>query len=261
MRKDARKAFTLVEMLIVIIVIGILAGLMMISSGSATDKAEETRCVADRRSIRSALNIYRAEHGAITSADIKTALEYVLKNNFDNTRGKVEDNNTVTGICPAKGRYTATVSDDRITMTCSVHDDIGLNEASVFDFSKKLVLNATAEYFINEKNKDKIKFALNSEGVSYGQSITQDLSAALGIDMSQYLWRIYVNKEKKTYEIYWTEKTTKTTNVTAYKVTYNYENKSFSNVATGTVSIGTETEKDKDGNEHTYKIIDGNSFK
>ncbi|WP_418505211.1 prepilin-type N-terminal cleavage/methylation domain-containing protein, partial [Cloacibacillus evryensis] len=29
MRKDARKAFTLVEMLIVIIVIGILAGLMM----------------------------------------------------------------------------------------------------------------------------------------------------------------------------------------------------------------------------------------
>lgn len=51
MREDARKAFTLVEMLIVIIVIGILAGLMMISSGSATDKAEETRCIADRRSI------------------------------------------------------------------------------------------------------------------------------------------------------------------------------------------------------------------
>ena len=71
----------------------------------------------------------------------------------------------------------------------------------------------------------------------------------------------FIFREKKTYEIYWTEKTTKTTNVTAYKVTYNYENKSFSNVATGTVSIGTETEKDKDGNEHTYKIIDGNSFK
>lgn len=49
MREDARKAFTLVEMLIVIIVIGILAGLMMISSGSATDKAEETACLNNRK--------------------------------------------------------------------------------------------------------------------------------------------------------------------------------------------------------------------
>ena len=37
--KRKNKAFTLVELLIVIIIIGILAGMMMLSTGSATDKA------------------------------------------------------------------------------------------------------------------------------------------------------------------------------------------------------------------------------
>ena len=48
------KGFTLVELLIVIIIIGILAGMMMLSTGSATDKAEATKIVSDMRNVNAA---------------------------------------------------------------------------------------------------------------------------------------------------------------------------------------------------------------
>ena len=57
------KGFTLVELLIVIIIIGILAGMMMLSSGSATDKAEATKIVSDLRNIKSAALMYYADKG------------------------------------------------------------------------------------------------------------------------------------------------------------------------------------------------------
>ena len=56
------KGFTLVELLIVIIIIGILAGMMMLSTGSATDKAEATKIVSDMRNIKSACLMYYADH-------------------------------------------------------------------------------------------------------------------------------------------------------------------------------------------------------
>lgn len=57
------EGFTLVEMLIVIIIIGILAGMMMLSTGAATDKAEATRIVSDMRSMKTACVMYYADYG------------------------------------------------------------------------------------------------------------------------------------------------------------------------------------------------------
>jgi len=58
-----RKAFTLVEALIVVIIIGILAGLMMTASGASTQKAEDTRAINDIVVMRKAVMIASVEAG------------------------------------------------------------------------------------------------------------------------------------------------------------------------------------------------------
>ncbi|MCD8164575.1 MAG: prepilin-type N-terminal cleavage/methylation domain-containing protein [Synergistaceae bacterium] len=58
-----KKAFTLVEVLIVVIIIGILAGLMMTASGASTQRAEDTRAINDIVVMRKALMIAFVESG------------------------------------------------------------------------------------------------------------------------------------------------------------------------------------------------------
>ncbi len=65
--KKRSKGFTLVELLIVIIIIGILAGMMMLSTGGATAKAEATKIVSDMRNMKAAAIMYYADHGKWTS--------------------------------------------------------------------------------------------------------------------------------------------------------------------------------------------------
>ncbi len=62
--KSHRRAFTLVELLIVIIIIGILAGMMMLSAGAATDKATATRIISDTRTMKAAAVMYKADYGS-----------------------------------------------------------------------------------------------------------------------------------------------------------------------------------------------------
>jgi general secretion pathway protein G len=71
------KGFTLVELLIVIIIIGILAGMMMLAAGSATDKAEATKIVSNLRNIKAAAIMYYADKNdwAAAIADLNTYLD------------------------------------------------------------------------------------------------------------------------------------------------------------------------------------------
>jgi general secretion pathway protein G len=52
--KARKSGFTLVELLIVIMIIAILAGMMMLATGSATDGAEATKVINDLRNLKGA---------------------------------------------------------------------------------------------------------------------------------------------------------------------------------------------------------------
>lgn len=60
-----RKGFTLVELLIAIIIIGILAGMMMLATTDVIAKAEATRIVSNLRTLKSAVILYQSENGKL----------------------------------------------------------------------------------------------------------------------------------------------------------------------------------------------------
>ena len=77
------KGFTLVELLIVIIIIGILAGMMMLSTGSATDKAEATKIVSNMRNIKSAALMYYADNSKWPGTGDMASLDKYMDSKID----------------------------------------------------------------------------------------------------------------------------------------------------------------------------------
>lgn len=62
MKKSMRKGFTLVELLIVIVVIGILSAMMMLSSTEAVSSARAADIVSDLRNLKTAALAYYADN-------------------------------------------------------------------------------------------------------------------------------------------------------------------------------------------------------
>jgi prepilin-type N-terminal cleavage/methylation domain-containing protein len=56
--------FTLVELLVTIVVLGILSGVVVFSVGGLTGRATAAACGSDRSALETALESYRAQHGA-----------------------------------------------------------------------------------------------------------------------------------------------------------------------------------------------------
>ena len=63
MIKDKKSAFTLVELLVIIIVIGVLSTFVVIAIGSSQVKARDSRRVSDLRQIQIGLEMFFAEEG------------------------------------------------------------------------------------------------------------------------------------------------------------------------------------------------------
>ncbi|MFZ5943367.1 MAG: prepilin-type N-terminal cleavage/methylation domain-containing protein [Bacillota bacterium] len=62
--KKNQKGFTLVELLVVVVILGILATLAMQSIGDRSDDARKAKADADLRTLLSAIELYRVDTGA-----------------------------------------------------------------------------------------------------------------------------------------------------------------------------------------------------
>jgi prepilin-type N-terminal cleavage/methylation domain-containing protein len=66
--KLVERGFTLVEMLIVIVILGILAGIVVFAVGNLTSNAQSTGCKAEKTSVQDALESYKAQAGVYPTA-------------------------------------------------------------------------------------------------------------------------------------------------------------------------------------------------
>jgi competence protein ComGC len=61
----ARRSFTLVEMMVIVVIIGILATLAVFGYAGAVEKAKLDSCETNLKALKSALDIYMMEHDAV----------------------------------------------------------------------------------------------------------------------------------------------------------------------------------------------------
>ncbi|MDD7648867.1 prepilin-type N-terminal cleavage/methylation domain-containing protein [Cloacibacillus porcorum] len=272
MREDARKAFTLVEMLIVIIVIGILAGLMMISSGSATDKAEETACLNNRKILQKEYGIRRAE-GALTNFVL--IMDDVLK---DQTKGKGKSSSptfySISGVCPAHGVVAFALPDitdtSRVTVACTVHSDT--LDDTLFVQLSKLLMEASVtisngsktdlkSYFNASNRVNDPNATLDSTGPNFGMYFVEYLKNVTGIDLSSYPWQVQRkstelnDKGNYDYSISWTTQNISNLKDGTWVSVTQYDTETGTTV-TGKAQVSTKKVDDK-----TIKVVDMSNFK
>ena len=63
-----QKGFTLVELLVVIVILGILAAVVVFAVGGSTDKAKQSSCKAEASAAATAIESYRAKTGNYPAA-------------------------------------------------------------------------------------------------------------------------------------------------------------------------------------------------
>ncbi len=66
---DSEKGFTLIELMVVVVILGILATVVMPKLVGRTDKAKTTKAIVDISAMRVALKLYKLDNGTYPTTD------------------------------------------------------------------------------------------------------------------------------------------------------------------------------------------------
>ena len=86
------KGFTLVELLIVIVILGILATVTVFAVRGITDQGQDSACAADEKTMQVAVEAWYAQNGtttAVTEADLVPLYMVAESVNYDVVAGEV----------------------------------------------------------------------------------------------------------------------------------------------------------------------------
>jgi general secretion pathway protein G len=68
----AKSGFTLVEILIVVVILGILAAIVIPQFTNASEEAKESSLVSDLQTMRSQIELYKVQHNGVVPGDTTT---------------------------------------------------------------------------------------------------------------------------------------------------------------------------------------------
>lgn len=262
-----KKGFTLVEMIVVIVILGILLAIMVPQLIKYIDKAKAVQCRADVSYIMKEYQIEALEKdpgNAKAACDLLESI--VLEHNGKlKKKGEIFNGGIYSDVCTSKGLYTCTFdySYKTVTVTCSEHDEEQIEIKKLADVLDKLdftdILNFPHknlnDYFKNGRT------SINSEALStggYGSygSLAKVIEAKLqeqGINMAGRSWRM--DKEGDTYNLFLTDSQKITTEMEGNRVACTQYDIKNNKVIHGTIEISTE-KKEKE----VYPILVGESF-
>ena len=168
--KKSRKAFTLVELLIVIVVIGILAGMMMLYGAEAASSAKAARIIGDMAQIKKAVHLWYLNNHDRVNPDKDDRGVYKVKVKGMAKPQQVSDFISGTGgpeimayisnrnknfklkskkNCTTEGEYAvAALADSRLWYVCY---NLGTDESSR-RLKKKIAARQSSSQLIGAKN-------------------------------------------------------------------------------------------------------------
>lgn len=110
--KKGIRGFTLIELLIVMAIIGVLAGISLFAMKGARESARDTRRKADLETIRSALELYKADCNSYVNAsgNVTTALDTDTSASV-----RLVGSGTPPSTCPTTNVYLEKIPNDSLS--------------------------------------------------------------------------------------------------------------------------------------------------